>query len=104
MFEILRKLLEDSADAAIISVLIVTGTTAALPAWRSNKGFIIAGWVMGVVVGIALARSPLPDWFAILGTAAGVITGPMTINKLQGRTLGDLIEEIYKRKNSTPKK
>lgn len=98
MLETLNRLLNDGIDAAVISLLVMVGATAAIPEWRSNRGYMLAGWVVGVIVGLAAVRMNVPEGFAILLTAIGVVTGPITLAKMHGRTMGDVLDEVTRRR------
>lgn len=98
MLESLNKLLNDSLDAIVVSILIMVAATAVIPEWRSNRGYALAGVITGIIAGLIAQRSGVPDGASIGVTAVGVVVGPLTIARLHGRTLGDILDEVVRRR------
>jgi hypothetical protein len=93
-FEKLRQLVADSIDVAVVSLLSVIGVQLALPGLQRRLAYGGSALIFGLLLGVAARWSPLPDGFEIVGTILGVITGPVTVAKMEGKTLGQAIEDL----------
>jgi len=97
----LHQLINDAADLAVISLFLVASTIFFLPGIQRRWSYAGASVAMGIVLGLAARWSPLPDGFEILGTMAGVLGGPVTVLKLQGKDVFEIIDEIKRARRSS---
>ena len=89
-----RALLNDSLDLAIIAIFIAVCVTPVLPGIQKRWQYLIAAFALGTVGGLICRRLGLPDGLDILGVCIGFVSGPVTMAKLQGKTVKEVVEEL----------
>lgn len=95
-FVAVRQLMVDTTDLALLSALAVAGTIMFLPGIQKRWSYALAAFVFGILFSLAARRLGLPDGADIIAVMLGVLTGPVTAAKLQGKTLAEAIDEIQK--------
>lgn len=94
-FERVAALFNDAIDLAIISLFLVVGLIGFLPGVQRRWSYAAAALVMGTVFGLTVRQIPwMPEGVEIIGVMLGVIVGPATAARWQGKTLSEAIEDI----------
>lgn len=94
--ESLRRLLNDTADLAVVTLLMLAGVIFFLPGIQKRWTYAGAAFAIGLLLGIAARRFGLPDGLDIIAVMVGVIAGPVTVAKLHGKTIFEVVDEIRK--------
>jgi len=92
--ERIRELINEIADLAILSLFLVAGIIFFLPGVQKRWSYAAAAVVLGSVLGLAARRFGLPDGVDLIALLLGVAAGPVTVAKMQGKTIFEAIEEI----------
>lgn len=92
--ERVRALLNDSLDLAIVAIFIGVCVMPWLPGVQKRWSYLAAAFALGTVGGLICRRLGLPDGLDYLGVCIGFITGPVTMAKLQGKTVKEAVEEL----------
>jgi hypothetical protein len=93
-FENIKRLAGEIADLAVLSLFVVAGLIFFLPGVQKRWSYGMAAFVLGTVLGLAARRAGIPDGLDIIAVMLGVMTGPVSAAKLQGKTITEAIAEI----------
>jgi hypothetical protein len=96
LFANLRQLFVDAIDLSVISLMGVVGAVLAIPGLQRRISYGGAALIFGILLGVAARWSGLPAGLDIIAVLLGVVTGPVTVAKMQGKTLSEAIEEFSK--------
>lgn len=88
------SLINSAADLVVLSLLIVVATIFVLPGAQRSWAYAACGIGMGVAGGLAARWFGAAEGWVIICTVAGVITGPATVTKFQGKTFDDVWREL----------
>ena len=83
-----------AADLVVLSLLIVVMTIFILPGTHRSWAYAACGIGMGVAGGLAVRAFGLSEGWVIIATIVGVITGPATVMKFQGKTADEVFREL----------
>ena len=93
--ERLRYLLDQAADLMVMSLFLVACTIFFLPGIQKRWSYAAAAFAFGAGFGLAARQIAIvPDGVEILAVMLGVVTGPVTAARLQGKTIFEAIKEI----------
>ena len=93
--ERIARLYNDAADLIIVSAIIVFAVVIWLPGIQNRAAYAAAAVVLGAALGLAARWAPiLPDGADIIATIIGVVAGPVTVARMQGKTIFDVMDDI----------
>lgn len=95
-----QSLINDAADVTVIVLFLVATTIFFVPNVQSRWTYAGAAIGMGILGGVFIRWMNWPEGFVIIASMAGVIAGPVTILKAQGKDVFEIIEEIRKARRS----
>lgn len=89
------RILSDAADLAILSLFLIVGLIGFLPGIQRRWAYAGAAFVLGIGLGLAARWAPfIPDGLDLLACIIGVISGPVTAARMQGKTIMEVVDEI----------
>lgn len=94
------SLINSAADLVVLSILLVVLTIFILPGTQRSWAYAACGIGMGVAGGLAVRYFGLSEGWVIIGTLVGVITGPATVMKFQGKTADEVFRELRNARRS----
>jgi hypothetical protein len=102
-FERIRDMVNEIADLAILALFVVAGIIFFVPGIQKRWAYAAAAIVLGSVLGLAARRFGLADGLDLLALLLGIAAGPVTVAKMQGKTIIEAIEEIQSVRLSRPR-
>lgn len=82
-------------DLAIMATFVGVGMIGIMPGAQKRWSYFAAMVVMGTAFGIVARVLPwIPEGLETVGVILGVIVGPATAARWQGKTLSEAIEDI----------
>ena len=95
--ERLARLFNDAADLVVVSAIMVIAVVLWLPGIQSRASYGLAALILGAALGLATRWAPfLPDGAEIIATIIGVAAGPVTVARMQGKSIFDVLEDIHR--------
>ena len=93
--ERLTRLFNDAADLIVVSAIIVCAVIMWLPGIQNRAAYAGAAIALGAALGLAARWAPfIPAGGEIIATIIGVVAGPVTVARMQGKTIFDVMEDI----------
>lgn len=93
-WENVRELFNDAIDLVIASLFLAIGLAGLGPGVQRSWSYFAAGIALGTILGLAARRFGVPAGVDIMVMVLGVVTGPVTVVKLQGKTFLEAFDEI----------
>lgn len=92
--ERITKLFNDAADMMIVSLFLIVLVVIYLPGIQNRWTYSAAAFAFGVTLPLAARAAGLPGGIDIIACILGVICGPLTAARMQGKTVFEVVEEI----------
>lgn len=96
MFEHIKETAAHLGNIAVVCTLFLIAATAGIPSWRASGWIPVSAFCFGLGLGLVAKLMGAPYGIDVGLAALGVLTGPFTITKLQGKSLDEAIKELAK--------
>tara|TARA_R100001086_G_scaffold76788_1_gene37263 strand:+ start:284 stop:613 length:330 start_codon:yes stop_codon:yes gene_type:complete len=91
----LNTLIGDMFDILVVAIGLIVLLVFFQPGVQRSWSYAAAALAAGAVFGYTARQAPfIPEWAVVLAIALGIITGPVTIATLRGKTIFEAVDDI----------
>ncbi len=94
--ERLHDIVDKGTDVFLLTCFLAAGLVLFIPGIQRRWHYAAAAVVLGWSLGYAVRLMDWPDGLMVVGIILGIVTGPVTVAYLHGKTIFEAIEEIQK--------